>query len=146
MYNKMNYITYANEKAEKRCKIPFSFGAFIVITLIVLIGLPGLGFCIPFTIGSWILAFVIGSSSREKIIKKYIKKHQKALEEEYLNYSNLIDKRNQAILKGIPTCPHCASEAIEVFTDIRNSFSGRFEYGKPKMVCKICGKVFNPGE
>lgn len=55
---------------------------------------------------------------------------------EYEKYS-LNKKRQQMKLQNIPSCPHCASDKISVFSN---------EYGKPKMVCKLCGKVFNPGE
>jgi hypothetical protein len=138
----INKEEYIKKEGVKRTA-GITLGGSIIILLLIILGFSTFGI-------SWLFIYSVYLLSRDKKIKNYIKSHRKELEQDYeaikKHYLQIDKKREQAILKGIPTCPHCASEAIEVFTDIGNSFLGHFEYGKPKMVCKICGKVFNPGE
>ena len=88
---------------------------------------------------------------------KYIKLHQKELNEAYCINKIRYDKEEKArqdfILRrkklkaqGIPTCPHCGSEKIEIFTSLSNSVFGNYEHTHPKVICKLCGKLSNPGE
>lgn len=114
------------------------FGAFIVVGLVIA------GF---FTSGlTWILAIIVGMVSTSRRREKYYNTHQIELDTLYNEYCNRERKRAAARAQGIPTCPYCVSDKIEVFTFISNSFLGSYEYSHPKMVCKMCGKTFKPGE
>ena len=93
---------------------------------------------------TWIPAFMVMGFSMNTKTKKYANKHRDKLEIKYIQRLAAWDiemerqnKRQQLKAQGIPTCPSCMSEKVEVFAQISNL---------PKMVCKVCGRTFNPGE
>ena len=88
---------------------------------------------------------IFGNAARNRLINKYIKEHCQQLDAEYEIASAKYKRRMEKKAQGIPTCPNCESEKVEVFTHIENSFSGKYEYGEPQMVCKVCGHIFKPG-
>ena len=130
--NKEEYL----QKIMKERRIGTSFLGALACT-----GLAMAGF---FTFGlTWIPAIIVGKISISKRRKKYYNTHKSELDYLYHEYYR---KRKEAIDKGVASCPHCGSECVEVFTAIKNSLFGSYEYGVPTMVCKICGKTFRPGE
>lgn len=133
---------YLQEIMRKRGIGTSFFGALICTGLVIA------GF---FTFGlTWVLAIIVGNVSTSRRRKKYYKTHQIELDTLYDAYYNRENtkrqKRAAARAQGIPTCPHCASDKVEVFASISNSFLGSYEYSHPKMVCKMCGRTFRPGE
>ena len=113
-----------------------SFGAALVIAALGIAGF--------FTfLLTWIPAFFLMAVSIKRQAKKYLQKNRTKLERLWdirvSQYHALLYKeaqRKDLKEKGILTCPNCISDKVEVFA----------QNGYPKMVCKMCGKIFNPGE
>lgn len=138
MLNKEQFL----KKIMDERKIGTSFGGAVITALLGAAGWLTFGV-------AWIFAFIVGKYSMKKRRKKYYEQHKEELDALWNSYYEreieIVNKRATARAKGIPTCPHCGSEHVEVFTSIRNSFRGSYEYGVPKMVCKMCGNTFRPG-
>lgn len=138
----MNKEVYL-QKVMKTRKIGTSFFGALICTGLIIAGF--------FTFGlTWIPAIIVGAFSTNRRRKKYYNKHKEELDYLYNEYykreSVKLQKRAEARAQGVPTCPHCASDKVEVFASMSNSFLGSYEYTHPKMVCKMCGRTFRPGE